>query len=244
MSVLTQFYGGGGGGNTTGLSGSSPTVVLSNHPNPLAPSEVGVWLNSTNFSAARTQTVPIPFLSLTIRNHGYRDLEFFTPVTVGAEGGYGGIYMGNFTTIKNCAYWRKALGEDDPTVLEDPLLIFEGSNLTTIDGLIIGVDTFADCKYTIQAPNCTSLTTVDNIWFGGSDITYFEIDFSGCSLDEASVDRILVAALDSFNQLGYQPGVGNIIDLSGGSNAPPGAAGTAAIATIQGFPNTATITTN
>lgn len=92
----------------------------------------------------------------------------------------------------------------------------------------------------IDFSGCSSLTTllfsVSNIQAPANDS--FILNFSGCALTQASVDRILELAVNNVPSLP----VNWIITLSGGTNATPSATGLTNKATLIG--NGCTVTTN
>lgn len=66
-------------------------------------------------------------------------------------------------------------------------------------------------------------------------------DMSGCALPEADVDAILVLLANLDGTGGTTSYDNHLVDLSGGTNAPPGAAGLAAKTTLEGRGNTVTV---
>jgi hypothetical protein len=86
--------------------------------------------------------------------------------------------------------------------------------------------------------NASALTTVT---FGALKQNSSNTNFSGCALSQASVDGILVA-LAALDGTGGTTSYDNFtIDLSGGTNASPGATGLTAKATLEGRGNTVTV---
>ncbi len=113
-------------------------------------------------------------------------------------------------------------------------------------GTVLGLEQIPSSVTQLSAPNLPNLTTLTLPSFTGLQLVYLRsslalthvtptgpfsnactsIDFGYCSLTQASVDAILIAATMTDTPSG-------IIDLSGGLNASPSAAGLAAIATLQ-----------
>ena len=108
-----------------------------------------------------------------------------------------------------------------------------GPNLTTIDGLWWDASvTSGTSTLSVNIRNNSSLTTISRIYQlvtgsvnVGRTIIY---DFSGNALSQASVDALLVA-IDAGK--GTDTGTRQV-DLSGGTNSTPGAAGLAAKASL------------
>jgi hypothetical protein len=74
---------------------------------------------------------------------------------------------------------------------------------------------------------CSSLTSFPANMFDNCVATEFNFAWSGCALDQTSVDNILVS-LDFAGQSG------GTVGISGGTSSPPGAAGLAAKASLEG----------
>lgn len=122
-------------------------------------------------------------------------------------------------------------------------------NLTSLKtvGINMNVTTCANAGFT--ALNFPALTTVGgNLSFNGcTNATSFTTNgllpanlkthtWNNCSLTQANVDAILCAAATSMVT------AGGSVNVAGGANSPPGAAGAACVITLSGVP--VTVTTN
>lgn len=110
----------------------------------------------------------------------------------------------------------------------DGILTLEGLEFTSIDlgpggG---GIESLRNI-WIIDNPDLTSITFPASLVSGGAGILC-GLDFSGNALTQTTVDAILAACVAGGSAAGIE-----VLDLTGGTNATPSAAGLADKATLQ-----------
>lgn len=259
MSVLTQFYGGGGSGGggfvtsagaydyyySEPVDQSTPTIFAENFEDRI----------STVLGRYEQQTPTQTGVDWT--NDDYTRLSFNRGIRTDALT----YKFSSFEIIDNVVLMFKFIAHNGGYV--------EFRDTKEINGLSVrSKGPKGNNNLTVDCTGCPNLSVVNNFRFlyQPDDTTqttktpgeFVVVDFSGCSLDQTSVDHILVSLSETvplfvFNNSNpgspTPRGSGNFpskveIKLNGGSNASPSATGLAAKAIILAEFNTATVSHN
>lgn len=134
------------------------------------------------------------------------------------------------TNFSNFVYGCSSLttldvsGLDTSSTVNFAYFCFGCSSLTTLD--ISGWDTSLVTSFAYFAWNCSSLTSITvSGAFDNSPCTDYTNAFINCALNQTTVDAILV----SINTANTSNGT---LNISGGTNSAPGAAGAAAVSSL------------
>lgn len=236
MSTLTQFYSGSSATYDAGV-GTSPGLWYSDPVSPEAPParQAIYWNPNTTQWAGINQSNAVSYKRVTFVSYAP------TSSTIGSVPTFAN------TTLESIYYYAGSVSRINASGTTQ---IFASNNSQLKNfygGLIFSMQT-SSATTTSSGINCNNNPQLTNISGGISIATIMSnsslsINFSGNAFDQATVDAILVAINAGKN---WTSGTGVLgspaIDISGGTNSAPGAAGLAAVSSL--IAAGATVTTN
>lgn len=224
MSSLTQFFGGGGGSLTNGAT----NVVYSNPRRSDAPTQLGATIRVPDSPASGTTITKV------VHNAGYNDIEFLEAISLPSpvSGITTSLRVEGLTTVKNLSFMTTGLNSAVQVQFYNETNAVPATTLTTLDGFNYVINTTFCSNYILQCNTVPTLAQVNDMYIhfvggGSKSITW---SFNGCSLNQASVDEIIIS-LNNAVQATNMTASGSC-DLRRGSNAAPSGAASTAISQL------------